>query len=299
MLKFASSLPQLTPRTFRRIGVLALMIASYVFAEFSLPGGLVRRLWGKGSDDPGVTVVAEHRGSSYRLVLSTTNCVDITITVDASRENTGSSRPIPFTVATHGQQHIELATFGPLDSSKPWDFHYRYQWLYGCPGALPDDTVYMLPFDPASRHKLLQGAHGTFSHQAGSGNDYANDWDMPEGTVVLAARGGVVVGLRSDSTAHGVGERFKNSANYAIIRHADGTYGEYLHLQAFGQLVKLGDDVHVGQAIAHSGNTGYTSRPHLHFGVFRIRDDNKREALPVRIRTSEGIKTVLEEGHIY
>jgi hypothetical protein len=201
MLKFASSLPQLTPRTFRRIGVLALMIASYVFAEFSLPGGLVRRLWGKGSDDPGVTVVAEHRGSSYRLVLSTTNCVDITITVDASRENTGSSRPIPFTVATHGQQHIELATFGPLDSSKPWDFHYRYQWLYGCPGALPDDTVYMLPFDPASRHKLLQGAHGTFSHQAGSGNDYANDWDMPEGTVVLAARGGVVVGLRSDSTA--------------------------------------------------------------------------------------------------
>lgn len=287
------------PRKTRRIVILALAAASYFFAEFSLPGGLVRRLWGKGSDDPGVTVVAEHRGGSYCLVLTTTNCVDITITVDASRENTASSRPIPFTVDTRGKQHMELATFEPQSISKPWDFHYRYQWLYGCPGAIPDDTVYMLPFSPGAQYKLLQGAHGTFSHQVGSGNDYANDWDMPEGTVVLAARGGVVVGLRVDSTAHGVGERFKNSANYVILRHADGTYGEYLHLLPFGALVKLGENVQVGHAIAHSGNSGYTSRPHLHFGVFRIRDDNTRESLPVRIRTSKGIKTILEEGRVY
>jgi murein DD-endopeptidase MepM/ murein hydrolase activator NlpD len=290
---------QKMPRKNFRIVILTLAIASYFFAEFSLPGGLVRRLWGKGSDDPGVTVVAEHRGSSYCLVLTTTNCVDITITVDASRENTASSRPIPFTVATRGQQRMELASFEPQSISKHWDFHYRYQWLYGCPGAIPDDTVYMLPFASAARYKLLQGAHGTFSHQAGSGNDYANDWDMPEGAVVLAARGGVVVGLRVDSKVHGVGERFKNSANYVILRHADGTYGEYLHLQTYGALVKLGENVQVGQAIAHSGFTGYTSRPHLHFGVFRIRDDNTRESLPVKIRTSEGIKTILEDGRVY
>ena len=116
---------------------------------------------------------------------------------------------------------------------------------------------------------------------------------------MLAARGGVVVGLRVDSMAHGVGERFKNSANYVILRHADGTYGEYLHLQPYAAMVKLGEDVHVGQAIAHSGNSGYTSRPHLHFGVFRIRDDNTRESLPVKIRTSEGIRTILEQGRVY
>jgi len=279
--------------------MLALSIASYFFAEFSLPGGLVRRLWGKGSDDPGVRVEAVHRGSGYCLVLSTTNCVDITITVDAPSENTTSSRPIPFTVATRGQQRMELATFEPQSMSKPWDFHYSYQWLYGCPGAKPDDTVYILPFAPGSRRKLLQGAHGKFSHQAGSGNDYANDWKMPEGTEVLAARGGLVVGLRVDSTAHGVGERFKSSANYVILRHSDGTYGEYLHLQRNGALVKLGETVLAGQAIAKSGNTGYTSDPHLHFGVFRIRDDNTRESLPVKIRTSEGIFTVLEQGREY
>ena len=243
--------------------------------------------------------MAVHRGNGSCLVLTTTNCVDITITMDASRENTASSRPVPFTVATRGQQRMELATFEPQSTSKPWDFHYRYQWLYGCPGAIPDGTVYMLPFGPADRHRLLQGAHGTFSHQAGSGNDFANDWDMPEGTIVLAARGGVVVGLRVDSMAHGVGERFKNSANYVILRHADGTYGEYLHLQPYAAMVKLGEDVHVGQAIAHSGNSGYTSRPHLHFGVFRIRDDNTRESLPVKIRTSEGIRTILEQGRVY
>ena len=296
---FRPKVNQILPRKSRRFVILTLTIASYIFAEFSLPGGLVRRFWGKGSDDPGVTVEAEHRGSSYCLVLSTTNCVDITITVDASRENTASSRSIPFTVATRGQQRMELATFQAQSTSKPWDFHYRYQWLYGCPGGIPDDTVYLLPFSPAARFKLLQGAHGTFSHQAGSGNDYANDWDMPEGTVVLAARGGVVVGLRVDSTVHGVVERFRNSANYVIIRHDDGTYGEYLHLQPNGALVKLGEAVQVGQAIAHSGNSGYTSRPHLHFGVFRIRNDNTRESLPVTIRTDEGNRTILEQGRVY
>jgi len=61
----------------------------------------------------------------------------------------------------------------------------------------------------------------------------------------------------------------------------------------------MGENVQVGHAIAHSGNTGYTSRPHLHFGVFRIRDDDTRESLPIRIRTSEGIKTILEEGRVY
>jgi murein DD-endopeptidase MepM/ murein hydrolase activator NlpD len=275
------------------------MVASYVFAELSLPGGLLRRLWGKGSDDPGVQIVAEKRGDGFSLILTTVNCTDITLTLDVSRENTRGSAATPFTVATKGRQQLDLGTFEPQDPARPWDFHYQYRWVYGCPGGVPDDTVYPLPYDPATHHKLIQGAHGSFSHQAGSGNDYAYDWAMPEGTVVLAARGGVIVGLRTDSTAHGVGERFKKSANYVIVRHSDGTYGEYLHLQPNAAMVRLGETVRAGQPIAHSGNSGYSSRPHLHFGVFRIREDNTRESILVKMRIGTGVGTVLEEGRNY
>jgi len=282
-----------------RLVVLVLMLGSYAFAEFALPGGLIRRLWGKGSDDPGVQVVAEPSGRGYRLQLTTTNCLDLTVTVEVLSDNTLASRPVPFTVAVRGQPRVELASFEPRNAAEKWDFRYHYHWLYGCSGGTPDGTVYALPFDPADHYKLLQGPLGTFSHQAGSGNDYAYDWAMPEGSVVLAAREGVVIGVRSDSAAHGVGERFKNSANYIIIRHADGTYGEYLHLQANAALVKLGESVRAGQPIGRSGNTGYTSRPHLHFGVFRIRDDQTRESLPVKVRTGSGVQDTLEEGRVY
>lgn len=282
-----------------RFVVLVLILGSYIFAEFSLPGGLVRRLWGKGSDDPGVQVVAEPRGHGYRLLLTTRNCLDLTVTVEVPSENTLPSRPVPFTVGLRGQQQVELASFEARNAAEKWNFSYRYHWLYGCQGGIPDGTVYALPFAPTNHYKLLQGPLGTFSHQAGSGDDYAYDWAMPEGSVVLAARDGVVIGLRSDSTAHGVGDRFKNSANYIILRHADGTYGEYLHLQPNAALVKLGESVRAGQPIGRSGNTGYTSRPHLHFGVFRIRDDQTRESLAVKVRTGSGVQNTLEEGRVY
>jgi murein DD-endopeptidase MepM/ murein hydrolase activator NlpD len=96
-----------------------------------------------------------------------------------------------------------------------------------------------------------------------------------------------------------VGERFKNSANYVIVRHSDGTYGEYLHLQPNAAMVRLGETVQAGQPIAHSGNSGYSSRPHLHFGVFRIREDNTRESVLVKMRIGTGVETGLEEGRNY
>jgi len=284
-------------KTVRVLFLLAL--ASLLFAEFSLPGGVVRRFIGKGCDDPGVQVALEPRGGGYSLQLSTQNCTDITLTLDIRSPNTQASRPAPFTVFTRGQQHMELATVAPKDSSLPWHLRYSYHWLYGCPGGEPDGTVYELPFETGTHYRLIQGANGSFSHQAGSINAFANDWTMPEGTRVLAARGGQVVGVRTDSTVHGVADRYLASANYVIIRHADGTYGEYLHLQTASALVKIGDTVSTGQPLARSGNTGYSSGPHLHFCVFRIHPNNTREALPITVRTQAGPQAALEQGKYY
>lgn len=81
------------------------------------------------------------------------------------------------------------------------------------------------------------------------------DLVCPEGTNVLAADGGTVV------TATWIG-----SYGYiVIIDHGGGLETVYAHLSEI--IVSVGEEVFKGQTIAYSGNTGYTTGPHLHFEV--------------------------------
>ena len=52
-----------------------------------------------------------------------------------------------------------------------------------------------------------------------------------------------------------------------MMKHTDGTFGTYWHLQKNGISVKIGDHVSRGDVIAQSDNTGNSSTPHLHFDV--------------------------------
>jgi murein DD-endopeptidase MepM/ murein hydrolase activator NlpD len=122
---------------------------------------------------------------------------------------------------------------------------------------------------------------------------------VPEGTTVLAAREGRVVGVRDDSTFSGTDPKFKPLANYVIIKHADGTFADYHHLKTGGALVKLGDQVKVGQPIGVSGNTGYSTKPHLHFAVFQAIDGKKVLTLPFRLKTDRGVFTEFIRGREY
>jgi len=53
--------------------------------------------------------------------------------------------------------------------------------------------------------------------------------------------------------------------NHIVLDLGNGKYGFYAHLQKGSLLVKKGDHVKRGQALALLGNTGNTSAPHLHF----------------------------------
>jgi murein DD-endopeptidase MepM/ murein hydrolase activator NlpD len=145
----------------------------------------------------------------------------------------------------------------------------------------------------------MQGPRGTYSHFAGSGSENAVDWTCPVGTVVCAAREGRVVGVRQDSTIGGPDRKFRPFANYVIIKHADGTFADYVHLKTGGALVKMGDEVTVGQPIGLSGQTGFTSAPHLHFSVFQAIDGKKKLTLPFRLKTDHGTFTEFIRGRAY
>ena len=150
-----------------------------------------------------------------------------------------------------------------------------------------DETRYRLPFQKGETYRVSQGYEGRWSHR---GQDrYAVDFAMPEGTTVCAAREGVVVDLKESSKTGGPDKKHKDEDNYVSIAHADGTIAEYHHLKHDGVLVEIGDAVTVGQAIALSGNTGYSTLPHLHFGVYSAVDGSHRQSHRVTFAAREGI----------
>ena len=155
-----------------------------------------------------------------------------------------------------------------------------------------DEYVYDLPFKEGTRYKIVQGYGGMFSHK----HKAALDFDMPGGTPVYAARGGVIYSFKDDSNDGGLFTNEKK-ANYIIIKHDDGSYGCYWHLQKKGVVVKKGIVVK-GQLIGYSGGTGFVLRPHLHFAVKRKLNYEKDSFVRTKFRTTKGVQ-LLESGEAY
>jgi murein DD-endopeptidase MepM/ murein hydrolase activator NlpD len=82
-------------------------------------------------------------------------------------------------------------------------------------------------------------------------------------------------------------QKYSERANRVRVLHDDGTMAVYAHLQENGVYVRVGDRVGVGQQIAASGNTGYSSGPHLHFCV-QVNTGMRLVSIPFRMVTSRG-----------
>jgi hypothetical protein len=148
-------------------------------------------------------------------------------------------------------------------------FHARF----GDPRARPTPYTYGLPYPHGLTFAVLQGFHGGFSHRGS--NEYAVDFNCPVATPVVAARPGVIVAVNASAQGSGTTPEFLDDkrANFVIVRHDDGTLGEYMHLSPSGVEVHPGQRVNRGQELALSGNTGFSSTPHLHFQVMTASDD--------------------------
>lgn len=88
------------------------------------------------------------------------------------------------------------------------------------------------------------------------------DFRATIGTPIKAALSGVVIGMGNTDLYSGC----YSYGKWIMIKHENGLSTLYAHLSL--QTVKIGDAVATGQMIAYSGNTGYSTGPHLHFGVY-------------------------------
>ncbi len=127
------------------------------------------------------------------------------------------------------------------------------------PSALPEARPGVLswPLDgiltqsygitPYSQRLYASGFH--------NGIDIASSYGEP----IRAARDGIVLAIGSCGRyAYG---------NWIAIKHDNGLTTFYAHLSGYAPL-KVGDSVSRGQIIGYEGSTGYSTGPHLHFGVY-------------------------------
>jgi murein DD-endopeptidase MepM/ murein hydrolase activator NlpD len=254
---------------------------------------------GQPSKDGDAVRVRRAPGAGYvGLVVENRRAYDVTVALTIRGENIHVTRVVPETGVYAGDSQTEAVRVSAADAAKAWKWRYRFHWTKGSIHARHGDkTLYGLPFEKGRTFRVSQGYNGRLSHRGA--NQYAVDFAMPEGTTVCAAREGVVVDLKESSNTGGPDKKQKDESNYISIAHADGTIGEYHHLKFEGVLVEVGDRVVAGQPIALSGNTGYSTFPHLHFGVYSAADSERMQSHPITFSTAQGMVSEPRAGRVY
>ena len=174
-----------------------------------------------------------------------------------------------------------------------WGYEFRIHYGH-TPHRHDDSYVYSLPYARPNSYAVSQSHHNLTTHR--QGNRFAIDWDMALGEPVHAAREGVVVSTFDESTRSSL--TGSEPANHVWIQHSDGTIGKYLHLAANSVTVQEGQVVAVGDAIAASGETGYSRGPHLHFSVSAIAGRDLYQTFNLQFNTSDGVQN-LQSGKQY
>jgi murein DD-endopeptidase MepM/ murein hydrolase activator NlpD len=119
--------------------------------------------------------------------------------------------------------------------------------------AFPDGKPVAGIAKVSSEFGLRSNPFGGSSYELHEGIDFAG----PVGQPILATADGIVVKADYD----------RGYGNHVKINHGYQYETVYAHLSLM--TVKIGDRVRRGDVIGHLGNTGRSSGPHLHYGIYR------------------------------
>jgi len=135
------------------------------------------------------------------------------------------------------------------------------------PNSIPDSGYGVLSW-PLDSVRITQyfgkTEFSTKNPQVYNGKGHTGiDFGASSGTKVKAALSGVVEGVGNTDT---IPAKCYSYGKWVLIRHSNGLSTLYGHLS----LIKVasGQTVNTGDIIGYSGNTGYSTGPHLHFSVY-------------------------------
>jgi hypothetical protein len=206
--------------------------------------------------------------------------------------------PLPARFVIPGQQEQTLVGLGPMDPHRGFQYRLNMSSVPGRPISTPvKDIVILPPFAPEGQFSISQGFQGEKTHLTPE-SEFAIDIAMPVGTAIHAVRSGTVMDVEEDFNSGGTDmEKFVDKANHVRILHQDGTMAVYAHLDLASVSVRPGARIRAGQKIARSGNTGFSTGPHLHF-VIQQNTGMKLTSVPFKFQTATGAPATPEANQI-
>ena len=248
--------------------------------------------------DDSICVDAVSQDGAIELRAKNLQDYPITYTLRVRSKQMRVDGPNTVTRTLAPQQSESVMKLNHMGGGTKADYRVFYEWTVGDKDAQHnDDHLYSLPYATGKSYRVLQGFGSRFSHVGLE--QFAVDFDMPVGTPVHAARGGIVARVEESHSRGCWEDGCGKFANYIVILHDDGTTGEYYHLEKNGSVVTVGDRITQGQMIGYSGNTGHSTMPHLHFAVYRATEWGNTQSIPVRFQSANGLVKQPRRGARY
>lgn len=243
-----------------------------------------------------VRIETVKKAGSDTIIATNNSRMPVMVTLQlSSSSNLASSRNWPIQVLLAGGQSMELVDVSAANRQFAYTLYSNSQVVQGDPRARHDAGVsYRIPFLADQAFQILQSADGPLFTHTTVATRYAVDINMPVGTTVVAARAGMVVEVVRQFADNGKAEaEFFDKANYVRVLHDDGSWADYVHLMQNSTQVQPGQRVDIGNVLALSGNSGFSTTPHLHFHV-QVNQNGTIISLPFRFRNAhDGVFTPL------
>jgi len=269
------------------------------FTDRQLSGGQTVRVEQVVKEEPDQRFFLNLRGTRSNGTLQAINQyfgpVELSLNMD-EQTNVKVDTKLPGRFVVPARDEMPTIRIKQKKKFRSFSYRYSYTVVFGDPAARHNPLrPYRLPVPAGKFFRISQAFNGAATHNDEQ-NYYAVDIPMDEGTPVHAARSGVIMDVANDFFNGGVEDSaLEQQANYVRIIHDDGTMAVYAHLKLETLQFPIGTRVVRGQMIALSGNTGYSSGPHLHF-VVQKNAGMKLVSIPFQFIGAKGIGFTPREG---